>query len=51
MAIPEPKFEITVFQLESILKELKIDTNHISTDRVEVIKELRGKLFEHLDTI
>lgn len=51
MAIPEPAFEITVYQLENILKELGYDPEIISNNRVEFIHKLRGMCFEHLNTI
>ncbi len=51
MAIPEPEFEITAFQLENILKELGFDWELSANSRPEFIHKLRGACFEHLDTI
>lgn len=50
MTLPEPEFKITVFQLENILKELEINTEHLSKDRVELTHLFRKKCFEHLDS-
>ena len=51
MSIPEPEFRITACQLNNILKDLKIDTSHISKDERGMWQELTKICFEHLDTI
>ena len=51
MAIPEPEFEITAYQLENIIKELGHDWKHIANNRIEFIHKLRSMCFDHLDTI
>lgn len=51
MAIPEPEYIITVFQMEAILKDLGINPQTKTETRPECIHRLRNKLNEYLDTV
>lgn len=51
MAIPEPEFSITAFQLMKMLEVIKIRKPKNHKERLEYNSHLKSVLFEHLDII
>jgi len=51
MAIPEPEFSITAFQLMQMLKEMTILKPQNRKELIEYNIYLKRIMFEHLDTI
>jgi len=51
MAIPEPEFSITIYQLDKIIRELNYDWGNDFSSKIEYLKFLRSKCYDHLDTI
>ena len=49
MSIPEPRFDISVYQLDAIIKEVKPKENFSS--KMDYFKHLKGLMYEYLDTI
>tara|TARA_R110000796_G_scaffold249652_1_gene377685 strand:- start:5574 stop:5732 length:159 start_codon:yes stop_codon:yes gene_type:complete len=51
MSIPEPEFEISVYQLIKMLEDLGVDLNPIDNDKNKMRMKLKRKMFEYLDTV
>ncbi len=51
MAIPEPEFSITAFQLMKMLEEIEIQKPKNHKELFKYNAYLKGFLFEHLDII
>lgn len=51
MAIPEPEFNVSVYQLDQIISELDYDWSDHYSSKKEYLLDLKRKCFDHLDTI